>query len=166
MRDRIWVILGPHAVRLAGIVFLAALAGCGTFQQPDVELNDVRLGGLGVRGGTLLVDLTITNPNRFALNAQRLRYDLAVGGGADDAGWVDFASGIWEESFSVPARDSAQVRIPVEFTYAGLGSAGMRMLQTGTFDYRASGAVDVRTPVGTFDVPFRRRGTVSLSGDG
>jgi len=165
MRNRIRAFLTHRALQLAGIAFLAALTGCGTFQQPEVILDDISLGGLGVRGGTLLVDLTITNPNRFALNAQRLRYDLAVGGGADDADWIDFASGTWDESFSVPARESAQVRIPVEFTYAGLGSAGMRMLQRGAFDYRASGAVDVRTPVGSFDVPFRRGGTVSLSGN-
>jgi hypothetical protein len=38
------------------------------------------------------------------------------------------------------------------------------MLRRGTFTYRASGTADVRTPLGTHQVPFRKTGTVTLLG--
>lgn len=153
---------------LLSLALAALLAGCGSgmYQQPEVTLEGVQLGGLGIRGGTLLVNVQVYNPNRFSLNAQELRYDLALGDAreAGDTTWIDFASGTYDRTFSVAARDTGRVQIPVEFTYSGLGGAASSILRSGTFNYRASGAVDVRTPVGTFEVPFRRRGTVTLMG--
>lgn len=150
----------------AGLVLLAALAACGgpVFRQPQVTLNDVRLGGLGLSGGTLLVSLHVVNPNRFALNANQLRYELSLSGAGDsaDTTWVDFAEGTYDQPFSVPAGDSATVQVPVEFSYSGIGSAASGLLRRGTFTYRARGTVDLRTPLGGYDVPFSKRGTVTL----
>lgn len=157
-----------HFGALLALFAALLLGGCtsGMYQQPEVTLQNVQLGGLGLRGGTLLVNLKVVNPNRFALNANTLRYDLSIADNrqADDPGWIDFASGIYDQPFSVGARDSATVQIPVEFTYSGLGSASAAVLRTGTFDYSARGTVDVRTPIGPYTVPFQRRGTVSMLG--
>jgi len=156
----------PGAV--LALLAVLALAGCGSgmYKQPEITLQNVQLGGLGLRGGTLLVNVKVVNPNRFALNASALRYDLSIADNrqAGDPTWVDFASGLYDQPFSVPSRDSATVQIPVEFTYAGLGSASAAVLRTGTFDYSARGTVDVRTPLGPHTVPFQRRGTVSMLG--
>jgi LEA14-like dessication related protein len=153
---------------IGALLLAIALGGCasGMYTQPEVTLQGVQLGGLGLRGGTLLVNLKIVNPNRFALNASSLRYDLSIADSrrADDPTWVDFASGIFDQPFTVGARDSATVQIPIEFTYSGLGSASAAVLRTGTFDYSARGTVDVRTPIGPYTVPFQRRGTVSMLG--
>lgn len=152
----------------AALLLLAVLvlSSCGSFgfRQPEVTLDGVQLGGLGLRGGTLLVNLRVVNPNRFALNAQQLRYDLFLGDSeeAGDTTWIDFASGTYTEPFSVAARDTATVQIPVEFTYSGLGGAASSILRSGSFDYRASGTVDVQTPLGTRTVPFRKKGTVAM----
>jgi LEA14-like dessication related protein len=153
----------------AVLALALALGGCASrlYRQPEVTLKSVELGGLGLRGGTLLVNLDIVNPNGFALNADRLDYSLVIadaGAGADSTAWIDFATGSYDRAFSVAARDSATVQIPVEFSYTGLGRAGARLLNTGTFDFRARGSVDVRTPVGRYAVPFQKRGTVSLTG--
>lgn len=157
-----------NRVRAVPIALLTLLlAACaGSYRQPQVNLQSVQLGGLGLRGGTLLVNLAVVNPNRFALNAQQLQYNLLLGdpAAAGDTAWIDFASGVYDQAFSVAARDSSTVQIPVEFTYAGLGSAASSILRSGTFDYRARGAVDVRTPLGTYAVPFQKRGTVTLMG--
>ncbi len=157
-------------LRLAlSLVVLAALTACGSFgfREPEVTLEGVQLGGLGLRGGTLLVDLRVENPNRFALSAEGLRYDLAVRSADDQPGdttWIDFATGSFEEHFTVGAGETRTVQIPVEFAYSGLGGAGSSILRAGSFTYRASGTVDVRTPVGMQAVPFRKRGTVTLMG--
>lgn len=156
-----------HMRLLLSLFTLVALAGCaGSFRQPEVNLQGVEIGGLGLRGGTLVVNVEIINPNRFALSANQLRYDLQIGGSEEpgDTVWTQFASGTYDQPFSVPAGDTATVAIPVEFSYTGLGSAANSLLRSGTFDYRATGTVDVRTPLGSREVPFRRQGTVPILG--
>lgn len=160
---------GTRVLRGAvAVLLLAVLAACGgsVFKQPQVTLDNVRLGGLGLSGGTLLVSLEVINPNRFALNADRLRYELSLSDPreAPDTTWVDFAQGIYDQPFSVPAGDTSVVQIPIEFTYSGIGSAANSLLRRGTFTYRARGTVDLRTPLGGYDVPFSKRGTVTLLG--
>ena len=144
------------------------LSGCGgrMFRQPQVTLENVQIAGLGLRGGTLLVSLQVVNPNRFALNANQLNYALQLNDpqAAGDSTWLDFAQGTYEEPFSVAAGDSARVEVPVEFTYAGLGGAAGSLMRSGTFTYRASGTVDVRTALGSYAVPFNKRGTITLLG--
>jgi len=153
---------------LAMLLLLVVVAGCGSslFKQPQVTLDGVQLGGLGLRGGTLLVNLRVVNPNGFALNANRLNYALAINDSDElgDTTWVDFAEGIYDRPFSVGGHETATVQIPVEFSYNGAGSAIGSIVRTGTFGYRASGAVDVRTRLGTYTVPFQKRGTATLVG--
>lgn len=148
---------------------LAMLTACGSgvFTQPEVSLRTVQLAGLGLRGGTLLVDVQIRNPNRFSLSANSLDYELSIADAEapGDTVWYDFASGRYDDDFTVAAGDSASVQIPVEFSYSGLGGAASSLLRAGTFNYRATGVVDVRTPLGTREVPFRRRGMISLLGE-
>lgn len=158
-------------IRFALLALLGALplAGCASavFQQPVVTLEGVQIGGIGLRGGTLLVNLRVVNPNRFELSANELDYRLAVAdpASAGDTTWIDFANGTYDQPFIVAARDSASVQIPVDFSYGGLGGAASSLLGRGSFTYRAEGTVDVRTPLGTYEVPFRRRGTVGLLSD-
>ena len=150
------------------LALAAVVGGCASsmYEQPQVTLEGVQIAGLGLRGGTLLVNVQVVNPNRFSLNANQLEYQLALSDPqtAGDTTWVDFANGTYDQPFSVGARDSARVQIPVEFSYSGLGAAGGSIMQRGTVTYRASGTVNVRTPIGNREVPFRKRGTVTLLG--
>jgi LEA14-like dessication related protein len=149
-------------------IALALMAtGCGgsIFRQPEITLESVQIGGLGLSGGTLVVDLQVVNPNRFSLSANRLNYDLALRDPeTTDTTWVDFASGAYDQPFSVGGGETAHVQIPVSFSYSGLGAAAGSMLRRGTFTYRATGTANVGTPLGSRQVPFRKTGTVSLLG--
>lgn len=147
-------------------VFLLASCGSFGFRQPRVTLEGMQLAGLGLRGGTLMVNLRVENPNAFSLNAQRLRYDLAVrdADAAGDSAYIPFATGTYEQPFSVGGGETRTVQIPVEFSYGGLGGAASSILRAGTFNYRANGSVDVDTPIGTRTVPFTKRGMVTMSG--
>lgn len=153
---------------VAALAMVALVGGCssGLYEQPEVTLERVQIAGIGLTGGTLLVELQVVNPNRFSLNANNLDYQLALSDPQvpGDTTWVDFANGTYDQPFSVGARESARVQIPVEFSYSGLGAAGGSIMQRGTVTYRASGTVNVRTPLGYRQVPFRKRGTVSLLG--
>jgi LEA14-like dessication related protein len=149
------------------LLLLGLVVACGSvFNEPEVTLQTVQVGGLGIRGGTLLVSVQVINPNSFSLSADQLSYQLSVSDPEqpEDTTWIDFASGTYDQGFSVGARDTAVVQVPVEFSYAALGAAAGSIARAGTFTYRASGTVDVRTPLGTRQVPFRKRGTVALLG--
>jgi LEA14-like dessication related protein len=141
-----------------------ALAGAGcasvgraVFEQPVVTFRDLKINGLGLQGGSLDVVLNVYNPNRYALNATRLTYRLMVDS-------VPLGTGALDQRFVVQRGDSSTVRLPVTFTYSGLGSVGRQLLRSGTVNYRVIGDVTVGTPLGNFTRPFDRTGHFSSFG--
>lgn len=141
------------AVALAGCASL----GLGGFKEPVVHFNDAKIRGLGLSGGSVDVVLSVYNPNGFDLNATRLTYRLMV----EDK---DLGSGVLDRAFKVGDNDSTYVTIPVDFTYAGLGSAGRQLLTSGTINYRVLGDFTVDTPLGSFTRPYDQRGRFSSFG--
>ncbi|MDF1503036.1 LEA type 2 family protein [Roseisolibacter sp. H3M3-2] len=142
---------------------LAATAGCASlgrsvFREPVVNFRNVELKGLGVSGGSLDVVLSVYNPNGFNLDATRLTYRLQVDS-------IDVGTGALDQQFVVQENDSALVRLPISFTYAGLGAAGRQLIQSGSVNYRVLGDVTVKTPLGSFTRPYSGTGRFSaLSG--
>jgi len=146
----------------------AALAGgaCSTlgraaFQQPIVNLKDVRVRGLGLTGGNLDVMLSVYNPNHYRLDATRLTYRVMLAGDS-----ITVANGAMDNRFTVQDNDSTTVTIPVSFTYAGIGAAGRSILNTGAVNYHVTGDVTVGSPVGNMTVPFSSQGRFTTTGMG
>lgn len=141
-------------------VTVAACSALGrqVFRQPVVTLQDVRVTGLGLTGGSLDVLLDVENPNGFRLDATRLTYDVLVGDS------VRFAEGVVDSRFTVDANATQQVRIPVNFTYAGVGAAGRQLIQSGAVDYHVTGNVTVGSPIGSFTVPYSSTGRFTTLG--
>jgi LEA14-like dessication related protein len=129
----------------------ATLGALGGFREPVVTFKDVRINGLGVSGGSLDVVLNVYNPNGFKLDATRLTYKLMVDS-------VPFGAGALDHSFIVQKKDSTEVRLPVDFSYAGIGTAASQLMRTGSVNYRVLGDVTVATPVGNFTRPYDRTG--------
>jgi len=143
--------------KLAVVALALTAAACSTlgraaFQNPVVNLRDVRVLGLGTSGGQLEVQLGVYNPNNYRLDATRLSYRVFVGDS------VGLASGALETQATVQAGDSTIVKIPVSFTYGGLGAAASQLLRTGAVTYRVAGDVTVGSPVGNFTVPYSTTG--------
>lgn len=141
------------------VVIAVALAAVGcsalgraAFQNPVVNLRNVRLLGLGTQGGNLEVQLGVYNPNQYRLDATRLTYRVFVGDS------VSVGSGAIDTQTTVQAGDSTIVRVPIEFSYAGIGAAAMQLMRTGSVSYRVGGDVTVGSPVGNFTVPYNATG--------
>jgi LEA14-like dessication related protein len=128
-----------------------ATLGRGVFTEPFVELQSVDIVGLGLEGGNLDVILSVYNPNRFALDATGLTYRV-------DVDSVQVGSGELDTRFAVASGDTARVRVPVRFTYRGLGAAGRQLLTTGSVNYRVRGDLSLNTPLGRFTRPYDRTG--------
>ena len=156
--------LGGRRTRIAAAVFaVMAIAGCaslglgGGFKQPIVNFKDLKVRGLGLSGGSLDAYLNVYNPNGYRLDATRLTYTVSVDQN-------QLGTGALDQRFAVQNHDSTTVRIPIDFTYAGIGSAAQRMMQSGSVPYTVTGDVTVTTPVGNFTVPYSGTGRFSAFG--
>ena len=139
-------------VAVAVVVAACSALGRSAFQNPVVNLRDVRVLGLGTTGGQLEVHLGVRNPNGYRLDATRLTYRVFVGD------TVGLANGALDTQTTVQAGDSTVVKIPVSFTYSGLGAAATQLLRTGAVNYRVTGDVTVGSVVGNFTVPYSASG--------
>jgi LEA14-like dessication related protein len=156
--------LGGRSAKLAAAVLAVfTIAGCaslglgGAFKEPIVTFKDLRVAGIGLSGGSLDAYVNVYNPNGFKLDATRLTYKVAVGEN-------QLGTGALDSRFTVQNKDSTTVRIPIEFTYAGIGGAARQMMQSGSVPYTVTGDVTVATPVGNFTVPYSSTGRFSAFG--
>ena len=145
---------------IAVIAAAVTISGCKTlgrqaFAEPQVNFRELRVNGLGLTGGSIDVVLSVYNPNGFRLDATRMTYQLMID-------TVMFGSGTLDQSIQVQEKDSTLVRIPVNFTYAGVGQAGRSVINTGTVPYRVRGDITVATPLGNFTRPYDQQGRYSL----
>ena len=143
------------AFAVAGCASLGALGG---FKEPIVTFKDLRVRGLGLTGGSLDAYLNVYNPNGFRLDATRLTYKVTVGNDAQ------LGTGVLDSRFTVQDKDSTTVRIPIDFTYAGIGAAARQMMQSGSVPYNVAGDITVATPLGNFTVPYSGTGRFSAFG--
>ena len=146
-----------------GVVSLVG-AGCaslgrGAFKEPIVELREFNVTGLGLTGGAVDVVLSVYNPNGYKLDALSMTYKV-------DVDSIALGSGALDGRFVVNSKDSSQVRLPVQFTYSGLGAAGRSLITSGRVNYRVRGDFTVSTPIGNFTRPYDQRGSYnSVSGN-
>lgn len=146
---------------LTGLVFVAACIP--KFYEPELRVDAVRLGALGLRGGTLVALIVVANPNSYELRSANMRYAIAMNeaSGEEQTRWLEVASGSIEHEVRVAAGDSLTVEVPVDFTYSGIGGAIRTVLSTGVFEYRLTGDLRVTAPIRR-SVPFRRSGRVNV----
>jgi LEA14-like dessication related protein len=143
----------------AALLAVVAVAGCaslglGGFKQPIVNFKDLKVRGLGLTGGSIDAYLNVYNPNGFNLDATRLTYKVTVGDNAE------LGTGALDSRFTVQNNDSTTIRIPIDFTYAGIGAAARQIMQSGSVPYNVTGDITVGTPVGNFTVPYSGTGRV------
>ncbi|MDQ6769208.1 MAG: LEA type 2 family protein [Gemmatimonadota bacterium] len=148
--------LGVMLVTVATMSACASL-GMGGFREPIVSFKDLRVRGLGLSGGSLDAYVNVYNPNGFRLDATRLTYNVQVGQN-------QLGTGALDSRFTVQSNDSTTIRIPIDFTYAGIGAAASQMMQSGSVPYTITGDVTVATPLGNFTRPYTGTGRFSAFG--
>ena len=144
-----------HPIILAATAL--ALSSCGgiaerAFTRPVLAVRSVKLRSVGLTGGSIEARLSITNPNPFPLPVERATYLFAL---ADS---TEIGRGITAAAFTIPARDSTMVQLPVDVSWEGLRAAARDAARDGTVDYRLSGVVTLDTPLGNPNVSFESAG--------
>jgi LEA14-like dessication related protein len=143
-----------------------ALGACtkAVFRQPEVSLAGVRVGGVGLKGGLIYVQLHVANPNGYTLRASRLTYDFTLKDtNAPVETWAKLAQGNVDQDIRVGGHSATTIEIPIEFDYSGAGGAIKSVLDRGTMNYRVTGSVGVTEPISR-TIPFHKTGVVSLAG--
>jgi LEA14-like dessication related protein len=145
---------------IAAVVLVSASCaglGKGGFQDPVVTFKNVQVGGIGLTGGTLDVILSIYNPNGYRLDASRITYKVMVDS-------LDVGAGAMDKHFSVPSNDSAEVVLPLRFSWNGVSAAGRELMKNGTIPYRVLGDLTVGSSVGDFTIQYDRTGNFNSLG--
>lgn len=156
-------------LRALSIAFVAALAACASLvKEPGLSVRAVGLHSIGLTGATVQLDLEVSNPNRFSLDARAMDYTLSFVGadevGPDGAGavpesaWQVVATGRTEQGVVLEGGDTVPVSVEVPLRYADVGRAVSSLLQDGRLHYRFDGAFVVGSPVGELRIPFDRTG--------
>ena len=136
---------------------IVALAACDriaerAFTRPVIAVRGVKLKSVGLTGGSLEATLAIANPNPYPLPVQRATYAFAL---ADS---TEVGRGVTAAPFTIPARDSVLIELPVDVSWQGLRAATRDATRDGTVDYRLSGVVTLDTPLGDPNVSFESVG--------
>ena len=151
-----------RTIRIMAAVGILA-AGCvGRVRAPEVELMGVKVGGIGLRGATMIAELNIKNPNSFRIETDSITYELEASN-PGDTNWSRVSLGSYTQRVRIDDGDETEVEIPIDFSYSGLGGAAQGIIERGTFNYRVRGSVYVREPLHRI-VPFSKNGNVSLAG--
>ena len=153
-----------NQLRATMLPLLLLGAACSSVvRQPEVRLESIRVGGIGLRGGTLYAQVYVANPNGFDVETRSVTYDLQVED-PDSAGkWLTFSQGTLNEAIRVRSKGSTVIEVPIQFRYDDLGGAFRSILDTGTFNYRVQGDVRLSEPVGR-TVPYSKKGVFTMSG--
>ncbi len=146
---------------LSGVAALFVLAACSMLQrdfvEPVVTFRNARITGFGVTGGALEVELDVYNPNSYRLDGTKLTYTIMIDS-------VRFGDGEYNTKFQVDRGDTSTIVLPLSFTYAGIGTAGRQLMNTGTVEYRVLGDITFGTPLGNMTRPYDQKGRFSTLG--
>ena len=154
-----------NASRIVLVALLGMfVAACiGRVRAPVIELRDIRFGGIGLRGATLIAELDIDNPNDFAIETDSITFEFAASNPGETDHWTPVTQGTHTRRIRIDEERNTIVEIPIEFTYSGLSGPVRAIMDKGTFNYRVRGKVFVREPLRR-TVPYSQNGNLSLVG--
>ena len=133
-------------------------------RSPEVDLARVRVGGIGFQGATLIAELDVDNPNRFAIETDSVTFEMQAQDAGAGSAWTQVAAGTYAQRVRVEKQSASRVEIPIELAYAQLSTPLRSIIQSGRFNYRLSGQVFVRRPIPK-RVPFTQNGSIALFGE-
>jgi LEA14-like dessication related protein len=135
-----------------------ALAGCALFQRTDpprvtlVGVEPAASEGLEAR---MQLKLRVQNPNSTAIDYRGVSVELGLQG-------KSFASGVSNESGTIPAFGEALIAVPVSVSILGIASRAMGMLGNSMDKIKYDMQGKLNSPT-SGAVRFKSEGEVSLS---
>lgn len=148
----------PAMRSLPLLLVAVALSGCALIvprlQTPRLSIVDVEVRKANLLEQQLRVRMRVENPNDRSLPVQGLSYTVYLGG-------QEFATGVSDASFVVPALGTAEFNMDVTANAAGALFAILGKPRGQGIDYRMKGRVEL-THGWLRSIPFEESGTFTL----
>lgn len=147
------------AISLAGLslaTLSCSLAQRMRFEAPSAQLSGVTITGLGLSGGSLELRLDVLNPNSYTLRSTRLQVTI-------DLENTPFGTAAIDRALELPPASHSEVRVPLTFTWSGVGAGARAMLSKGSLNYGLTGRILVDSPLGERSVDLRTNGVVAVA---
>jgi LEA14-like dessication related protein len=141
---------------VSAIFFLLSCSSGKSFQDPRIELENLRVSRTYQDAFDLEGALMIFNPNDFGAKVSGYRYRLEVEGRR-------LMGGQSHLPFEIPPLKGFRVKFPGTVYFQDLLAAGNRALSGREFVYTLSGVLYLDTFLGPHPVPFSQEGTLNLS---
>ena len=148
--------------RLAVAALVVLMGGCATlrsvlnFQEPQFDLQEINITGMGLTGGTMDLVFDVYNPNDYRLRSTRLEVALALEG-------QHFGDALIDRPLDLSPTNHSRVVVPVRFEWAGIGAAARGLLTRQELKYGVTGAALLDTPLGEKRVQLSGSGNVPLT---
>lgn len=140
--------------RLPALTVVLVCLGLGAcaVQRPTVDLHDVRLKGLSFSRVDVALDVSVQNPNTFALPIKGLDWELDLYGD-------EFAVGRASVGERIPAQGSSRIAVPLSIPYDRALSSAIKLLKGRDIAYELLGSLTFDTPIGDLPIAFTHRGS-------
>lgn len=149
----------PIALRALTAIIVLALAACtnyhSDFEKPDVKVTQVQHLGGGLLDQRFRVQLSMTNPNDYALDLKAIQFQVEIAG-------KQLISGVAGDLPKIPAYGQASFAVDGQANVLEVGGLIAKVLKNpaANFDYQVKGTVSLRSGFPkTF--PLQKRGTLS-----
>jgi hypothetical protein len=133
----------------AAAACLVFASGC---QTPSVRLDNALLKKLTSNGLEVGLDMTVLNPNEYAIPLQSVDWDL-------DLFQAPFTNGTSRFSTNIPAGRTANFEVPLGISFRSVSVGVQNVLTKRSIPWGFEGACSFRTPAGPIRVGFQRDGT-------
>src|SRR5207249_8744279 len=118
-----------------------ATLGRLAFTEPDVELQEIAVTGIGLTGGTFELAFDVYNPNDYRIRSTRLEVGI-------DLEETHFGDALLDRPLDLSPTNHSRIVVPVRFELAGRAAAAKALLTPRAFGYGVTGRVRFACPRG------------------
>ncbi len=127
---------------------------------PKIALKQIRLEKIGITGADLRMQISVDNPNAWAMMLNRFDYQLKVGGRQ----WIQ---GNKDKQQNISGKSDGVLEVPIFLNFMDMGKSVYDMIAgSEKLDYHLSGQVDLGSSIemlGQFNVPFDKSGKIEIT---
>jgi len=139
------------------VVLCLACATLGrlSFKEPELQLQEINVTGVGLTGGTFELVFDVYNPNEYRIRSTRLEVGVDLEG-------THFGDALLERPLDLSPTNHSRVVVPVRFEWSGVGAGAKALLTRRAVAYGLTGTVLLDTPLGDQRVTVHGSGNVPL----
>lgn len=134
---------------MVAIAFTSAV-GC---TKPTVKLADIEITGIDAKKISLLMHLSVDNPNKLGLDLSSFVYTLSAAGN-------EFAGGKFDQETRILGDSISTVKVPVDLEFSRIAELWKKLDASKPIPYEFSGTLDLASYSLPMKVPFSHSGMI------